>query len=60
MNVCGGALQGDVVDNPAVYGGAGKGRFASITLQAKRSSDAYGNSVTVQPASLRLMPIIKS
>lgn len=60
MSFNGRALTGDVTDNPAVFGTSGKGRFASITLQAKRSSDAYGNSATVQPASLRLMPIIKA
>lgn len=60
MSFNGHALTGDVTDNPAVFGTSGKGRFASITLQAKRSSDAYGNSATVQPASLRLMPIIKA
>ena len=60
MRFNGRALTGDVTDNPAVFGTSGKGRFASITLQAKRSSDAYGNSATVQPASLRLMPIIKA
>lgn len=60
MSFNGRALTGDVTDNPAVFGTSGKGRFASITLQAKRSSDAYGNSATVQPASLRLMPIIRT
>ena len=55
-----GALHGDVTDNKAVFGTTGKGRFAGVTLQAKRSSNAYGNSATVQPASLRLMPIIRT
>lgn len=60
MSFNGRALTGDVTDNSEVFGTTGKGRFASITLQAKRCSDAYGNSATVQPASLRLMPIIKA
>ena len=59
MSFNGRALTGDITDNPAVFGTTGKGRFAGITLQAKRSSNAYGNSATVQPASLRLMPIIR-
>ena len=60
MSFNGRALTGDITDNPAVFGTTGKGRFAGITLQAKRSSNAYGNSATVQPASLRLMPIIRT
>lgn len=59
MSFNGRALTGDVTDNPRVFGTTGKGRFASITLQAKRSSDAYGNSTTVQPAALRLLAIVK-
>ena len=59
MSFNGRALTGDVTDNPAVFGTSGKGRFASITLQAKRSSDAYGNSATVQPAAIRLLAIVK-
>ena len=60
MSFNGRALTGDITDNPAVFGTTGKGRFAGITLRAKRSSNAYGNSATVQPASLRLMPIIRT
>ena len=60
MSFNGRALTGDVTDNSEVFGTTGNGRFASITLQAKRCSDAYGNSTTVQPSSLRLMPIIRT
>lgn len=60
MKFNGGALHGDVTDNKAVFGASGNGRFAGVSFQAKRCSDAYGNSATVQPASLRLMPIIKA
>ena len=59
MSFNGGALTGDITDNPRVFGTTGYGHFASITLQAKRSSDAYGNSTTVQPAALRLLAIVK-
>lgn len=59
MSFDGGALTGDITDSPRVFGTTGNGRFASITLQAKRSSDAYGNSTTVQPAALRLLAIVK-
>lgn len=59
MSFNGGALTGDITDNPRVFGTTGNGHFASITLQAKRSSDAYGNSTTVQPAALRLLAIVK-
>lgn len=55
-----GALHGDVSENNEVFGTSGEGRFAGVSFQAKRCSDAYGNSATVQPASLRLMPIIKA
>ena len=30
-----------------------------LTLDASRSDDTYGSSTTVQPASVRLMPLIK-
>lgn len=59
MSFNGGALTGDITDTPRVFGTTGNGHFASITLQAKRSSDAYGNSTTVQPAALRLLAIVK-
>ena len=60
MSFNGGALTGDITDNPRVFGATGNGRFASITLQAKRSSDAYGNSTTVQPAALATLALIKT
>ena len=59
MSFNGGALTGDITDNPRVFGTTGIGRFASITLQAKRSSDAYGNSTTVQPPSMTALVLIK-
>ena len=59
MSFNGGALTGDITDSPSVFGSTGNGRFASITLQAKRSSDAYGNSTTVQPPSMTALVLIK-
>lgn len=59
MSFNGGALTGDITDSPRVFGTTGIGRFASITLQAKRSSDAYGNSTTVQPPSVAMLILIK-
>ena len=59
MSFNGGALTGDITDSPRVFGTTDNGRFASITLQAKRSSDAYGNSTTVQPPSMTALVLIK-
>ena len=51
LAVCAGYILHNPIDRVSrVFGTTGYGHFASITLQAKRSSDAYGNSTTVQPA----------
>lgn len=41
-------------------GGGGKNNGEAWSISASRSSSVYGNSSTVQPASLRLIPCVKA
>ena len=40
-------------------GRSGGIQFVNVTVDASRSSSAYGSSQTIQPPSLRVLPCIK-
>ena len=64
------AAHGDIVEGPFYKSSSKKGQFNNaaewategprVLFSASRSSSKYGNSTSVQPASIRLIHCIKS